>query len=480
MSRPAIVWFRQDLRLSDNPALAAALARGGPVICLYVLDETPPWPLGGAARWWLHGSLSALGASIAERGGALVLRRGQADAALDDIIARSGAEAVFWNRCYEPAAIARDGAIKAALRGHGVVAESSNAALLTEPWAVKTKSGGFFQVFTPFWRALRAEAAVPVPAPAPQRIPAPPQPLASDRLEDWALRPLRPDWAGGLREAWTPGEAAAQAQLERFIDEALARYASARDLPAEAVTSRLSPYLHWGEISPRQAWHAAAAAAAGSAGALNRSAEKFQSELAWREFAHHLLFHVPTLPERPWRAEFERFPWRPDARALAAWHRGRTGYPIVDAGMRELWATGWMHNRVRMIAASFLVKHLLLPWQDGARWFWDTLVDADLANNSASWQWVAGCGADAAPYFRIFNPVLQGEKFDPDGRYVRRWVPELARLPDPWLHRPWSAPAETLAQAGVALGRTYPAPLVDLAAARDRALSAFRGLRDAA
>jgi deoxyribodipyrimidine photo-lyase len=468
---PSIVWFRQDLRLADNPALAAAAARDHPVIALYVLDDAAPgrWKIGGAGRWWLHHSLASLAVDLGRRGVALTLRRGSAETIIPALVAETGAAALFWNRCYEPFAVARDTAIKAQLIGSGVMAESFNAGLIAEPWRVKTKTGGPYSVFTPFWRALRAEIAPPPPIAAPERITgmAPPP---GDRLEDWGLTPAGPDWAGGLREAWRPGEAGAQAQLARFLDNGLAAYATGRDLPGGDYVSRLSPFLHWGEISVRQVWRAAE----GRAGPV---AEPYLRELAWREFGHHLLWQFPELPENPFNARFKSFPWRDDPKGFAAWRRGRTGYPIVDAGMRQLWSTGWMHNRVRMAAGSFLVKHLLLPWQAGEDWFWDTLVDADLANNAMGWQWIAGSGADAAPYFRIFNPVLQGEKFDADGAYVRRWVPELARMPDRFLHRPWLAPADVLADAGVTLGRTYPAPIVDHAFARDRALAAFQALQ---
>jgi len=467
MSTPSIVWFRRDLRLADNPALAAAVARGGPVVPLFILDDAAPgaWRPGGASRWWLHHSLAALADGMEALGARLVLQRGDAGQVLADLVKATGAGAAYWNRCYEPWAVARDAAIKTELGEKGIEVRSFNGALLAEPWEVQTKSGTPFRVFTPFWRALTAGLNVAAPLPAPAKLSALDAEVASDALADWRLLPTAPDWAGGLREAWTPGEAGAQARLAAFLEDGLAQYAEGRDLPAEANTSRLSPHLHWGEVSPQQVW-----AALARAEAPEKNAAKFRSELGWREFSTHLLFHNPDLPERSLRCEFDAFPWAPDEAVLRAWQRGRTGYPIVDAGMRELWATGWMHNRVRMLVASFLVKHLLQPWQDGARWFWDTLVDADLANNSASWQWVAGCGADAAPYFRIFNPVLQGERFDPEGAYVRRWVPELAGLPARFIHKPWQMPEPP---AG------YPAPIVALGAARQRALDAYASLKGA-
>jgi deoxyribodipyrimidine photo-lyase len=344
---------------------------------------------------------------------------------------------------------------------------------LFEPWTVSTQGGQPFKVYTPFAKACRAAPEPPLPLPAPARLPAVAAVPPGLALDDLALLPRKPDWAGGLRAAWRPGEAGAQQRLERFLASAIEGYKEDRNRPDLESTSRLSPHLRFGEISPRQLWHAAR-------GREGRGADHFVSELLWREFSYHLLFHFPELPDRNWRASFDAFPWADDPAALEAWRRGRTGFPIVDAGMRELWQTGWMHNRVRMIVGSFLVKDLMLPWQRGKEWFWDTLVDADLANNAASWQWVAGCGADAAPYFRVFNPMLQGEKFDPAGDYVRRYVPELARMPAQFIHRPWEADDATLRAAGVELGRSYPRPLVDHGQARDRALAAFATLKQSA
>ena len=469
---PVIVWFRQDLRVADNPALAAAAAAGRPTICLYILDDETPgrWRMGGASRWWLHHSLAALDADLRERGIALVLRRGEASATLDAVIAETGAVSVVWNRCYEPFAIARDTAIKASLSARGIEATSFNGALLFEPQEVRNGSGGAFKVFTPFWRAASRQGPARAPAPTPSSLPVAPAPT-SDALDAWRLLPTAPDWAGGLRATWTPGEAGAHARLDQFLAQILEGYADGRNVPGRVSTSALSPHLHFGEISPLSVWRALEAHAAN-----RKDAEKFLAELGWREFSHHLLVDFPSLPEKAWRPQFEDFPWADDPDGLEAWRRGRTGYPIVDAGMRELWTTGWMHNRVRMITASFLIKHLLIDWRLGADWFWDTLVDADLANNAASWQWVAGSGADAAPYFRIFNPTSQGETYDADGAYVRRWIPELARLPNACIHRPWEASKETLNAADVALGKTYPKPIVDHAAARTRALAAFERL----
>lgn len=471
MTAPVLLWFRQDLRLADNPALSAAVASGRPVIPLYILDDDEP-ALGGASRWWLHQSLAALEKSLATHGQRLILRRGPATAVLTSLIGETRADTIHWNRCYEPQAVARDTALKAMLAARGVAVHSQNAALLFEPWTVRTKGGSPFRVFTPFWRACLASPEPLRPEPAPARILASAAWPHSDALDDWGLLPTNPDWAGGLRASWTPGEAGATSRASAFLDQALNGYTRDRDRPDLAATSRLSPHLHFGEISPHALWHAVRMQAEAQ-NAVARDADKFLSELAWREFSHHLLFYTPDLPERNLRADFDRFPWRDDPNGFRAWTRGETGYPIVDAGMRELWTAGWMHNRTRMIAASFLVKDLLIDWRKGAAWFWDTLVDADRANNSASWQWVAGCGADAAPYFRIFNPVLQGEKFDPEGAYVRRWCPELAKLPARWIHRPFEAPAAILGEAGVRLGTNYATPIVDHGRARSRALAAF-------
>lgn len=478
---PVLVWFRSDLRLQDNPALNAAVASGAPVVPVFILDDAGEgrWPLGGAARWWLHHSLAALDASLRPRGLRLILRRGASGEQLDRLLAETGARTVLWNRRYEPAIVARDAAIKAQLTARGVEAKSFNGALLFEPHTIKNQSGKPFQVFTPFWRhcqTLAVEPAVPLragPLPAPADWP------ESDALDAWELRP-RLGWADEFPQHWQPGETGAAKRLARFIREAMDPYQDGRNLPAQDGTSGLSPHLRFGEISPRQI-QAAVMEASRESGVQPRSrgAFVFLSEIGWREFAHHLLFHFPHTPEQALRPEYREFPWQPDAALLRRWQRGQTGYPIVDAGLRQLWRTGWMHNRVRMIAASLLVKHLLQPWSDGAAWFWDTLVDADLANNTLGWQWSAGCGADAAPYFRVFNPVLQGEKFDADGAYVRRWVPELAKLGAKYLHRPWEAPAEVLERAGVVLGENYPRPLVEPSAGRERALAAFAALKKA-
>jgi deoxyribodipyrimidine photo-lyase len=456
-----LVWFRQDLRLADNPALARAA--NGPVVPVYVFDETLPWSIGAAGRWWLHGSLEALARDLARLGAPLVLRRGAAVPVIDALVRATGAKRVVWNRLYEPAAVARDALMEAGLKSRGIVVESFNAGSLAEPSALDRA----YQVFTPFWRALQRRGEPQAAIAAPVSLICGPQ-ADSDALADWALRPSSPDRAAGLRETWAPGEAGAQARLAAFLGQ-VPRYGRDRDRPDRDGTSLLSPHLRFGEIGPRQIWHAVRAAAP--------EAESFLRALAWREFSINLLRRFEDMAERPLRASFEAFPWRSDSGQLRAWQRGRTGYPIVDAGMRQLWKIGWMPNRVRMIVASFLVKHLLLPWQVGEKWFWDTLVDADLANNAASWQWVAGSGVDAAPYFRIFNPVAQGERFDPSGAYVKRWVPELARLPAPFVHRPWAAPSSVLRAARIVRDESYPEPIVDHVAARVRALAAFHSLR---
>jgi deoxyribodipyrimidine photo-lyase len=479
-----LLWFRQDLRLQDNPALLAALERGGPVVPVYIRDDAAEgrWPTGGAARWWLHHALAALDADLRARGSRLVLARGDSAEVLEKLRRATGAGALFWNRRYEPAVIARDSKLKAAFAAAGLDVKSFNSALLHEPHTIANKQGKPFQVFTPFWRhCLEKPVSAPLRLATGSAIPAPGKWPGSQELAALELLPSIP-WDAGLRQMWTPGEAGAAKRLKHFVAAAMDRYGDQRNLPGCDGTSMLSPWLHCGEISPRQIW-AAVQARARESGVFppSNGARVFLSEVGWREFAHHLLFHFPHTPEQPLRADFAAFRWAEDPAGakLRAWQLGRTGYPIVDAGMRQLWHTGWMHNRVRMIVASFLVKHLRLSWTHGAAWFWDTLVDADLASNTLGWQWTAGCGADAAPYFRVFAPVLQGQKFDADGAYVRRWVPELARLPADIVHAPWEAPRAVLESSGLRLGAdgNYPAPMVDHATARNAALAAFRELR---
>ncbi|MCP9630419.1 DNA photolyase family protein [Rhodopseudomonas palustris] len=480
-SRPVIVWFRDDLRLSDHPALHEAAATGAPLICVYVFDEHSPQlrpplarPLGAASRWWLAQSLRALAASLQARGGSLILRRGPAADVVSELARQRDAAAVHWNdiEIAPHRAVADD--LAEALSVAGIAYHRHAGDLLAAPDTIRTKEGRGLRVFTPFWRRVLS-LGDPSPAlPAPARLRAVPE-VASDELGSWQLEPSAPDWAGGLRETWTVGEDAARGKLRAFL-EGLPGYATGRDRPDREATSRLSPHLRFGEISPRQVWFAARFAAA-ERPAIAADVDKFLSELGWREFCSHLLADHPDLAARNLQPAFDEFPWTSDDAALQAWQRGRTGYPIVDAGMRELWHSGVMHNRVRMVVASFLVKHLLIDWRLGEAWFWDTLVDADPGSNPANWQWVAGCGADAAPYFRVFNPVLQGEKFDPDGDYVRRWVPELAAMPSKFIHQPWSATPVELAAAGVTLGGNYPAPTVDHKAGRARALAAYAELR---
>lgn len=452
--RPAVVWFRDDLRIADNPALQAAVRTGRPVLCVYVWDEESAGlrPPGGAARWWLHHSLASLRSSLERLGAALTILRGPAEAVMTELLETIGAAAVFWNRRYGAAERRIDEAVKATARAAGREATSFGGSLLFEPWTVRTGQGTAFSVFSPFWRACLSAPAPRRPGAAPDRIRAAPgrAGLPAVALDDLALLPARPDWSAGLREAWEPGEAAAHEQLERFLAVDLAAYARDRDTPGAEATSRLSPRLRWGELSPHQVWHATRDRRDADTAA---SASLFLTELGWREFAYHTLFEHPELATVNIHREYDSFPWPPlDPSALRAWHQGRTGIPLVDAGMRELWRTGAMHNRVRMVTGSFLVKNLLIDWRLGEQWFWDTLVDADPASNAFNWQWVAGSGADAAPYFRVFNPELQRQKFDPHGDYVRRWVPEHGT-------------------------DRYPDPIVDLAETRRAALAAYEAVK---
>ena len=477
MNAPAsLLWFRLDLRLADNPALCAATACGAPVIPVFIWapEEEAPWPPGAASRAWLNQSVRALEADLANRGSRLIIRRGPTLEAMRQLIIDTGAGAVFWHRRCEPAQRLQEIQVMDLARSRGVEAGVFNGALLHEPSALVNKGGRPFRVFTPFWRTWLDEADPPVPLPVPRRLPAPKKWPDSLPLAALELRPRLP-WEARILSGWRPGTGGAMVALERFLTQALLDYPDRRDFPGHTGTSRLSPHLHFGEISPRQAWHAIRQFAEARSIPVQRWQHwQFITELGWREFAHHVLWHFPYVAERPLHEEYARFPWREDATRLAAWQHGITGVPLVDAGMRELWATGWMHNRARMIAASFLAKNLLISWHDGARWFWDTLVDADLANNTLGWQWSSGCGADAAPFFRVFNPVTQGERFDADGHYTQSWVPELARLPRVWIHRPWKAPATVLESAGIELGQTYPEPIVNLAISRAVALDAFR------
>ncbi len=474
MPTPAIVWFRLDLRLADNPALQAAVAHGGAVIPVYIHDPAAEghWQPGGASNWWLHFAVADLAAQLEKAGSPLVVRTGDSLTELKKLVAETGAGLVAWNRRHEPLIVERDTKIKTSLRNAGLQAESFNGNLLHEPHLVKTLAGNPFQVFTPFWKNCLANLKFGEPLKAPKKLTPFAKPPQSVDLASLRLLP-KIKWDTEMRADWDPTRAGAEKRLRDFVSAPVQAYPTDRDIPSLDGTSKLSPYLHFGQISPLEIVDAVKAA--GKFG--TKGGEKYVAEVGWREFAQHLIHHFPETTDRPLRKEFEKFPWQPDKKLLRAWQRGRTGYPIVDAGMRQLWATGWQHNRVRMIAASVLVKHLLQPWQEGAKWYWDTLVDADLGANTMGWQWAGGCGADAAPYFRVFNPVLQGLKFDPDGDYVRRWVPELAKLPAEWIHKPWEAPMDVLAEAGVRLGKDYPVPLVGLIEGRDRALAALTGMR---
>ena len=477
-NKPVIMWFRRDLRLADNPALQAASSSGCPVICVYIhdTDTSQLRPDGGASLWWLDKSLRALARDIGARGGKLILRSGSVKTQILDIVKDSGAAGVYWNRRYGKAERDLDGDIKACLIKDGVHAESFNGSLLSEPWAYKTGSGGHYKVFSPYWRAVQADYA---PHP---RLGSPEQLFDSDlkteSVDDWALHPSSPDWSAGFDPIWQPGEAGAQARLDAFLDGPVQSYPDDRNRPdLENGTSRLSPHLRFGEISPVTIWRTTLHLI--EQGSIQeKPAMKFLSEIAWREFSYVLLYHHPELADENYNDSFQHMPWRDDAAALRAWQKGETGYPIVDAGMRELWTTGWMHNRVRMIVASFLTKHLLIHWSEGEKWFWDTLLDACPASNAASWQWTAGSGADAAPYFRVFNPITQGEKFDETGEYVKKWCSELKRLPRKFLYAPWTAPELVLREAGVELGNQYPLPIVEHKKGRERALGAYETMKE--
>jgi deoxyribodipyrimidine photo-lyase len=478
-SPPAIVWFRDDLRVADNPALNAACATGQDVICVYIYEKTPSFRgLGGAAKWWLHNALAALSHELIQLGSKLHIVQGDAATIIPALVASTKASHVFWNRRYNLAEREADAALKLKLTEAGVAVQSLNGHLLYEPWEVTTKTGTPCKVFTPFWRAARAVRPVAAPLSTPECIRHYGGEIVGElNLDSLNLLPTTPDWSGGMNAEWQPTEAGARARLLDFLDTGIKGYSDNRNLPAQTGTSKLSPYLRFGQISVRQIW--AITQAHVDNGALNayeNDVRVFQSELGWREFSYHLLFHFPHLPTQNYQPKFDKFPWVNDAKGLNAWQRGQTGYPIVDAGMRQLWQTGWMHNRVRMIVGSFLIKHLMIDWREGEAWFWDTLCDADVASNAASWQWVAGSGADASPYYRIFNPMLQGEKFDTDGEYVKRFVPELAGMPKQYVHKPWEAPLSVLASAGVKLSKTYPHPIVDHVAARNRALEFYKSI----
>ena len=479
MKGKCLVWFRQDLRIHDNPALQAAAAGGKTVVPVYIWapEEEGRWAPGGASRWWLHHSLISLNANLTKLGAPLVIRSTNSLTALKDLIEETGADSVFWNDRYEPICMQRDEKVKHDLRQMGIQVRTFNGTLLFQHHEIVTKSGAPYKMFTAFWNRC-SEAMVAPPLPPPQRLIGADAPVSTLDVANLGLLPTIP-WDEGIREQWSPGEPQALQKLDEFLDETINEYDIARNIPGDDGTSRFSPHLHFGELSVRQAWHAIQTQLLTSRktyGFDPSSARVFLRELGWREFAYYILINFPDTAESPMQSAFAQLPEAIDTAALRAWHQGETGYPIVDAGMRQLWRTGWMHNRVRMITASFLTKHLLQPWQAGASWFWDTLVDADLANNSMGWQWVAGSGVDAAPFFRIFNPVLQGQKFDPDGVYVRKWIPEIAGLSNKVIHAPWTATSEQRRLAGLGNG-DYPIPMVDHALARSRALDAFARIR---
>ena len=474
---PALLWLRRDLRLADNPALQSLLDEGRIPIPVYIHDEpAADWPLGAASAWWLHHSLSTLQRDLQKCGSDLLVYSGDTQTILSKLLKQSGTGRLAWNRCYEPAAIKRDAHLRQVFEQQGCEVSTHKAALLREPLEHLKKDATPYRVFTPFWKKLHDIGPSREPVQRPAELPAIPGRKQFKDIRIEALQ-LLPDigWDKAFHDHWQPGEDGAWQALERFADERLLDYAGNRNLPASSGTSHLSAHLHFGEISPLQIWswlqqHAATVAVPGTVAA----SEAWLRQIAWREFSYHLLYHFPSTPLQPMDKRFNKFPWKKNyASDLKRWQTGQTGIPMVDAGMRELWATGYMHNRVRMIVASCLVKNLLIPWQEGARWFWDTLVDADLANNTMGWQWTAGCGADAAPYFRIFNPVLQGQKFDRAGVYIRRWIPELAKLDNRYIHQPWEADPDILADAGIILGRDYPQPITDLQESRRAALGAW-------
>jgi deoxyribodipyrimidine photo-lyase len=476
MTKPAILWFRQDLRLTDNPALTDAIENELPVIPVYIYapEEDDGWPPGGASKWWLHQSLQALTDELEQCGSYLAIRSGESLGQLQSIIKETGADTVLFNRRYEPEARELEQHVAAKLSKAGITVRSFNSSLLREPGLVRNKEGKPFKVFTAYWRNCLLADQPQKPLPKPATIKSWPKEPDSITLKKLALEP-KIKWAKGLEEAWAPGSNGVRKNLRHLTNSVIHNYADSRNRPDQNGVSRLSPHLHFGEVSPNMIWHEVRQALSTTSSAKTKdNAEIYLKEIGWREFAYDLLVNFPYSTNEPLYEDYANFPFLQDARALKAWQKGLTGYPMVDAGMRELWHTGWMHNRVRMIVGSFLVKDLLLPWQAGAKWFWDTLVDADLASNTMGWQWVAGCGADAAPYFRIFNPISQGAKFDPDGDYVRKWVPELAKVPTKYIHSPWLASKDELRQAGVELGKDYPLPIIDHAFARTRALAALK------
>ncbi len=467
-----ILWFRQDLRLADNPAWKKAVESGRPVVPVYIWspEEAGAWAPGGASRWWLHHALKDLAGQLEEADSRLILMQGDSSEALKDLVSETGAGAVYWNRCYEPCRVRLDGRLKQELKESGIEAWSGNSALLKEPWEISTQQGNPYKVFTPFSKNF-AGKQLHDPVETDGKPEAPPAWPEGEELEALGLLPEIP-WDEGLQNFWDPTRAGGFERLETFLSDGMESYHENRDYPAVDGTSRMSPYLHFGQVGPREAYWRLARHRSG------KGRETFLNELVWREFAYHVLYHFPDTPEEPLQLKYARFPWQRNESQLRAWQQGRTGYPIVDAGMRQLWQTGWMHNRVRMIVASLLVKHLLQSWEEGARWFWDTLVDADLASNTLGWQWAGGCGADAAPYFRIFNPITQGEKFDPEGTYIRKYVPELGKVPLKYLHQPWEMPGPVQESSGCVIGEDYPEPVIEHAKGRERALKALESIKE--
>lgn len=467
---PTILWFRKDLRLADNSALQAAVEAGGPIVPVFIWapHEAGNWAPGGASRWWLHHALASLSDSLKARGLRLILREGDSLAVLRELIEETGAERVLWNRRYESPLRELDVEIKRSLREAGIEVESFNSSLLNEPHTTSTGSGQPYKVYTPYWKSVKDRDLPGLAQSDRVSLMAPCNFPESRDLESFGLLPEIP-WDREFYDLWEVSESAAMQRLNKFLEKRVYDYAQDRDRPDMDGTSSLSPYLHWGLIGPRQIAHKLK----NTTGLEGKGPQVYLKEVYWREFAYNVLYHFPHTADSPLRAEYADFPWEHDADTLKAWQKGRTGYPIIDAGMRQLWRTGWMHNRVRMIVSSLLVKHLLHDWHKGATWFWDTLVDADLSSNTLGWQWSGGCGADAAPYFRVFNPIIQGKKFDPDGDYVRKYVPELKHLDTEYIHTPWEAPKSVLSQAGLTMGEEYPYPIIDHKEGRDRALAAL-------
>jgi len=471
-----IVWFRKDLRTLDNPCLHYALGAGLEVIPVFIWDKDDggQWSPGSASRWWLHNALESLQSSFDKLGGKMIFRTGKTEEIIPKLVSETCAKSVCFSRVYDPAGLATQNLVENILKKQGVSTHSFNSSLLNEPWEIKNGTGRPFKVFTPYWKSSRNAIHREPASYRPHELPFPTEPIQSQRLEELDILPNHP-WTEKLSAYWNVSEGAAHNLIAQTANQVTRSYSSHRNIPSVAGTSRLSPYLAWGLVSPRQICQAVLQAQRKDNA---KGVEDYLAEIGWREFSYHLLYHFPSIPDRPLRPKYANFPWRKNREALQKWKYGQTGYPLVDAGMRQLYETGWMHNRVRMVVASFLVKHLLISWTEGARWFWDTLIDADLASNTQGWQWAAGCGADAAPYFRIFNPILQGEKFDSTGDYSKHWIPSLAKVPPKWIFRPWEMPTELFAECDLRLGKNYPLPCIDHVTARNRALSALASFND--